>query len=145
MDTIYFVKPLKTKTSKEVFEKVKEVYVELRNENLPVTSLHGDRAHEFFSAPLRSWALDRDVEVTRTEGQSPVEWHRRERRPLPQGKGEAASGSIEASGEDVAVGVHNCRPPAEGAEVKGRRTKESLPVWIARPSQTEGLWARGKI
>ena len=71
MDSIYFLKPLKTKTSKEVFEKVKEVYVELRNENLPVTRVHGDRAHEFFSAPLRSWALDRDVEVTRTEGQSP--------------------------------------------------------------------------
>ena len=138
MDTIYFVKPLKTKTSKEVFEKVKEVYVELRNENLPVTRLHGDRAHEFFSAPSRSGALDRDVEVTRTEGQS------------PQSNGTAESavrylkGRVKLLLGALAVGIHSCRPPAEGAEVEGRGTKEGMPVRIACLGQAEGYGQGGR-
>ena len=71
-DTLCFFRPMATKTSKEMFEKVKEIYLQLRNENLPVIRIHGDRTHEFYSAQLRSWATDRDIVITRTEGQSPA-------------------------------------------------------------------------
>ena len=113
--------------------------MELRNENLPVTRLHGDRAHEFFSAPLRSWALDRDVEVTRTEGQS------------PQSNGTAESAVRYLKGR-VKLLLGASKLPMQmwpsaftTAAHQGGRTKESLSIWIACPSQTEGLWARGKI
>ena len=71
-DTLYFFRPMKTKNAKEVFEKVKEVYLQLRNENFPVIRIHANRAHENYSAQLRSWVTDRDIVITRTEGQDPA-------------------------------------------------------------------------
>ena len=53
-DTLYFFRPMKTKNAKEVFEKVKEVYLQLRNENLPVIRINADRAQENYSAQLRA-------------------------------------------------------------------------------------------
>ena len=72
MDVIYFMKPLRKKNSKAITRAIQEIYLQLRAENLPVARIHSDRAHELQSEPLREWALDRDILLTRTEGQSPA-------------------------------------------------------------------------
>ena len=71
LDVLYYMKPLKRKTSKAIFRAIQEVYLQIRNENLPVVRLHSDRAHEFQSEQLKEWALDHDIMLTRTEGQAP--------------------------------------------------------------------------
>ncbi|CAE7208121.1 GIP [Symbiodinium sp. CCMP2592] len=71
MDHIYFMKPLKTKTGKEVMRAIQEVVLQLRQENLPVLRIHSDRAHEMRSPALRAWTLDNNIWLTRTEGQAP--------------------------------------------------------------------------
>ncbi|CAE7777535.1 RE1 [Symbiodinium sp. CCMP2592] len=71
MDHLYFMKPLKTKTGKEVMRAIQEVVLQLRQENLPVLRIHSDRAHEMRSPALRAWTLDNNIWLTRTEGQAP--------------------------------------------------------------------------
>ncbi|CAE6958294.1 RE1 [Symbiodinium sp. CCMP2592] len=71
IDHLYFIKPLKTKTGKEVMRAIQEVVLQLRQENLPVLRIHSDRAHELRSPALRAWTLDNNIWLTRTEGQAP--------------------------------------------------------------------------
>ena len=71
VDHLYFVKPLKSKSSKHVLMAIQEIVLQLRQENLPVVRIHSDRAHEMRSLALRAWTLDNGIWLTRTEGQSP--------------------------------------------------------------------------
>ncbi|CAE7605323.1 RE1 [Symbiodinium sp. KB8] len=71
MDHLYFVKPLKSKSGKHVKMAIQEIVMQLRHENLPVVRIHSDRAHEMRSVDLREWALNNNILLTRTEGQSP--------------------------------------------------------------------------
>ena len=71
MDHLYFVKPLKSKSGKHVKMAIQEIVMQLRHENLPVVRIHSDRAHEMRSVALREWALNNNILLTRTEGQSP--------------------------------------------------------------------------
>ena len=71
IDHLYFVKPLKGKSSKHIKMAIQEVVLQLRQENLPVVRIHADRAHEMRSAALHEWALTNGILLTRTEGQSP--------------------------------------------------------------------------
>ena len=71
MDHLYFVKPLASKNGKAILQAVQELYLQLRGENLPVRRILSDRAREFMNPALKEWALDRDILLTRTEGQSP--------------------------------------------------------------------------
>ena len=71
MDHLYFVKPLKSKSGKHVKMAIQEIVLQLRHENLPVVRIHSDRAHEMRSVALREWALNNNILLTRTEGQSP--------------------------------------------------------------------------
>ena len=71
MDHLYFIKPLKGKSGKQVLQAIQEVILELRQENLPVVRIHSDRAHELRSPALREWTLNNGILLTRTEGQAP--------------------------------------------------------------------------
>ena len=71
VDHLYFVKPLKSKSSKHVMMAIQEIVLQLKQENLPVVRIHSDRAHEMRSLALRAWTLDNGIWLTRTEGQSP--------------------------------------------------------------------------
>ena len=86
MDHLYFIRPLKTKTGKEVMMAIQEVILQLKQENLPVARIHSDRAHEMRSPALRAWTLDHGIWLTRTEGQAPQrQWFSRESSALPEG------------------------------------------------------------
>ena len=71
MDHLYFMRPLKGKSGKQVMQAIQEIILELRRENLPVVRIHSDRAHELRSVGLREWTLNNGILLTRTEGQSP--------------------------------------------------------------------------
>ncbi|CAE7522934.1 GIP [Symbiodinium sp. CCMP2592] len=71
MDHLYFVKPLKSKDGKAVMTAIQEIILQLKQENLPVTQVNSDRAHEMRSPALRAWMLDNGIWLTRTEGQAP--------------------------------------------------------------------------
>ena len=71
VDFLYFVRPLKSKSSKHVMMAIQEIVLQLKQENLPVLRIHSDRAHEMRSMALRAWTLDNGIWLTRTEGQSP--------------------------------------------------------------------------
>ena len=71
VDYLYFVRPLKSKSSKHVMMAIQEIVLQLKQENLPVVRIHSDRAHEMRSLALRAWTLDNGIWLTRTEGQSP--------------------------------------------------------------------------
>ena len=145
-DTLYFFRPMKTKNAKEVFEKVKEVYLQLRNENLPVIRIHADRAHENYSPQLRSWATDRDIVITRTEGQDPAaNWGGRKSDSVLEGKGQAPVGHRKAGPGALAVGFCKCRPsstrraPPTGDYVIG------VPLRIKGAGEAQGVWSRRPV
>ena len=71
MDHLYFMRPLKGKSGKQVMLAIQEIILESRQENLPVVRIHSDRAYELRSVALREWTLSNGILLTRTEGQSP--------------------------------------------------------------------------
>ncbi|CAE7913797.1 GIP, partial [Symbiodinium sp. KB8] len=66
VDFLYFVRPLKSKSSKHVMMAIQEIVLQLKQENLPVLRIHSDRAHEMRSMALRAWTLDNGIWLTRT-------------------------------------------------------------------------------
>ena len=70
-DTFYVARPLRSRTSSEVYAAVQEVFLTLRAEGLPVSRVHADRARELRTVPLRRWLLERGALCTYTEGQAP--------------------------------------------------------------------------
>ena len=69
----YFVRPLRSRRSGDVLRALQEVYIDLKMMGLPVNRLHADRAREFRTPAVAEWAASRDVQVTRTEGDSPAQ------------------------------------------------------------------------
>ena len=69
----YFVRPLRSRRSGEVLRALQEVYIDLKMLGLPVNRLHADRAREFRTPAVSEWAAARDVQVTRTEGDTPAQ------------------------------------------------------------------------
>ena len=55
--TLHYAVPLKTRLTPEVEDAVKQVYLQIRSEGLPVTRVHSDRARELRGGNLRSWLL----------------------------------------------------------------------------------------
>ena len=74
MDHLYFIRPLKTKTGKEVMMAIQEIILQLKQENLPVARIHSDRAHEMRSPALRAWTLDQGIWLTRRGPSSTKQW-----------------------------------------------------------------------
>ncbi|CAE7275724.1 GIP, partial [Symbiodinium microadriaticum] len=70
---LYMTRPLRTRTKAEALRVIQEFYIQLRSSGFPVNRLHMDRAREFQSAALEVWAASRDVEVTRTQGDDPLQ------------------------------------------------------------------------
>ena len=70
-DTIYVVRPLRTRTAVEVTAAAQELFLKLRAEGLHVSRVHADRARELRVEPLRRWLLEKGSLVTYTEGQAP--------------------------------------------------------------------------
>ena len=70
-DTFYVARPLRSRTSSEVYAAVQEVFLTLRAEGLPISRVHADRARELRTVPLRRWLLERGTLCTYTEGQAP--------------------------------------------------------------------------
>ena len=70
-DTFYVARPLRSRTSSEVYAAVQEVFLTLRAEGLPISRVHADRARELRTVPLRRWLLERGALCTYTEGQAP--------------------------------------------------------------------------
>ena len=101
MDHLYFIRPLKTKTGKEVMMAIQEIILQLKQENLPVARIHSDRAHEMRSPALRAWTLDQGIWLTRTEGQA----------PQSNGSAERAVRFSKGAGENTA----SCGGPRNGA------------------------------
>ncbi|CAE7296203.1 GIP, partial [Symbiodinium sp. KB8] len=69
----YFVRPLRSRRSGEVLRALQEVYIDVKMLGLPVNRLHADRAREFRTPAVSEWAAARDVQVTRTEGDTPAQ------------------------------------------------------------------------
>ena len=69
--TLHCAVPLKTRLTPEIEDAVKQVYLQIRSEGLPVTRVHSDRARELRGSKLRSWLLHRDVIPTTGEAQAP--------------------------------------------------------------------------
>ena len=70
-ETVYVVRPLRTRTATEVTAAAQELVLKLRMEGLHVSRVHSDRARELRVEPLRRWLLERGVLSTYTEGQAP--------------------------------------------------------------------------
>ena len=69
--TLHFAVPLQTRTSEEVLRAVRRIYLLLRRDGLALNRLHSDRAREFTSPPIRTWAAARDIFVTTSESLTP--------------------------------------------------------------------------
>ena len=69
--TLHYAVPLRSRLMPEVEDAIKQVYLQLRAEGLPVTRAHSDRARELRGSKLRSWLLHRDVLPTTGEAQTP--------------------------------------------------------------------------
>ena len=69
--TLHYAIPLKTRLMPEVEAAVKQLYLQIRAEGLPVTRVHSDRARELRGKGLRSWLLHRDILPTTGEAQVP--------------------------------------------------------------------------
>ncbi|CAE7666959.1 GIP, partial [Symbiodinium necroappetens] len=65
--------PLRGRKSSDVLRALQEVYIDVKMLGLPVCRLHADRAREFRTAAVMEWAAARDVQITRTEGDSPAQ------------------------------------------------------------------------
>ena len=69
--TLHYAIPLRTRLMPEVEAAVKQLYLQIRAEGLPVTRVHSDRARELRGKGLRSWLLHRDILPTTGEAQVP--------------------------------------------------------------------------
>ena len=69
----YFIRPLRSRRSGDALRALQEVYIDLKMMGLPVNRLHADRAREFRTPAVAEWAASRDVQITRTEGDSPAQ------------------------------------------------------------------------
>ena len=69
--TLHYAVPLKTRLMPEVDAAVKQIYLQIRSEGLPVTRVHSDRARELRGSRLRGWLLHRDILPTTGEAQAP--------------------------------------------------------------------------
>ena len=69
--TLHYAVPLKTRLTPEIEDAVKQIYLQIRSEGLPVTRVHSDRARELRGSKLRAWLLHRDVLPTTGEAQAP--------------------------------------------------------------------------
>ena len=69
--TLHFVVPMVTRTSKEVRAKIQQIYLQLRQHGLPLVRIHSDRGLELKAKETRSWMADRDILATTGESQQP--------------------------------------------------------------------------
>ena len=69
----YFIRPLRSRRSGDALRALQEVYIDLKMMGLPVNRLHADRAREFRTPAVAEWAASRDIQITRTEGDSPAQ------------------------------------------------------------------------
>ena len=69
--TLHYAVPLRSRLMPEVEDAIKQVYLQIRSEGLPVTRVHSDRARELRGSKLRTWLLHRDVLPTTGEAQTP--------------------------------------------------------------------------
>ena len=63
-----FVEAVESRTAAHVLPAIAPIYSRLRQLGLPVMRLHSDRAREFTCLPLRRWAQQRDIVITKTSG-----------------------------------------------------------------------------
>ena len=66
-----FAVPMRSRRSSEVNARVRQLYLQIRAEGLPVLRCHSDRALELCNRRLRDWLLERGVLYTTGEAQSP--------------------------------------------------------------------------
>eukprot|EP00435_Cladocopium_sp_Y103_P030555 s975_g7.t1 len=64
------VQPVKSRNVKHLLPALARVYSRLRALGLPVYRVHSDRAREFSSAEVQSWATERSILTTMTSGSS---------------------------------------------------------------------------
>ena len=69
--TLHFVVPMVTRTSKEVRAKIQQIYLQLRQHGLPLVRIHSDRGLELKAKETRTWMADRDILATTGESQQP--------------------------------------------------------------------------
>ncbi|CAE7281567.1 GIP [Symbiodinium sp. CCMP2592] len=69
--TVYVVRPLRSRTAAEVTAAVQETVLKMKAEGLYISRIHADRARELRVQSLRTWALQRGIFCTFTEGQAP--------------------------------------------------------------------------
>ena len=70
MKQLTFVEIVKSRHVKHVLPAVSRIYSRLRALGLPTYRVHTDRAREFCSDQMRSWAMERDIVPTMTPGSS---------------------------------------------------------------------------
>ena len=69
--TLHFVVPMKTRTAREVRSRIQQIYLQLRQQGLPLARIHSDRGLELMAKETRAWMLDRDILATTGESQQP--------------------------------------------------------------------------
>ena len=69
--TLHFVVPMKTRTAREVRSRIQQIYLQLRQQGLPLVRMHSDRGLELMAKETRAWMLDRDILATTGESQQP--------------------------------------------------------------------------
>ena len=77
---LYYVLPLRRRTSAQVLATVQNMVLRLKSQGLPLQRVHSDRARELRTEPLKRWLLQHGALSTYTEGQ----------RPQQNGRAEAA-------------------------------------------------------
>ena len=75
---LYYVLPLRRRTSAQVLATVQNMVLRLKSQGLPLQRVHSDRARELRTEPLKRWLLQHGALSTYTEGQRPQQkWARR--------------------------------------------------------------------
>ncbi|CAE7319363.1 RE1, partial [Symbiodinium sp. CCMP2592] len=69
--TLPFVVPMKTRTAKEVRSRIQQIYLQLRQQGLPLVRIHSDRGLELMAQETREWMASRDILATTGESQQP--------------------------------------------------------------------------
>ena len=53
--TLHFVVPMKSRTAKEVRSRTQQIYLQLRQQGLPLVRIHSDRGRELMAKETRAW------------------------------------------------------------------------------------------
>ena len=117
---LYYVLPLRRRTSAQVLATVQNMVLRLKSQGLLLQRVHSDRARELRTEPLKRWLLQHGALSTYTEGQ----------RPQQNGARRSGRQAVEERCSLV-VGVNPAfREPAGPLQVSMRQQRKEVGCWV---------------